>query len=168
VGERIFSRHLASMPLVVSERSDRREGHAHGAADAVLALVPQITQGRAGDVCAGPPFVGPGEGMGLGREDEPHQLMIGGVEFDLVDPMTEPVVGSQLGQMAIGRRGELLSLLRTDNGAGAPEFLPSPVHAEHPHRFGQRPTGREGVVVRKGCLVGSAPRGWRSRPAAPR
>ena len=80
--------------------------------------------------------------MGLAREDQPHQLVIGGVELDLVDPMAEPVVGSQLGQMAIGQPGELLDVFRTDDGAGALELLPSPVGAERLHRFGQRPVGR--------------------------
>ena len=56
--------------------------------------------------------------------------MIGGMELDLIDPMAEAVVGSQLGQMAIGRPGELLALLGTDDGAGEPELFPSPVRAD--------------------------------------
>ena len=60
--------------------------------------------------------------MGLAREDQPHECVIGRVKLDLVDPMAEPIVGSWLGRMPVGQSGEVLDLRRADMCAGTIEL----------------------------------------------
>ena len=87
-----------------------------------------------------------GERVQAVADADPHQLVPGGVELDLVDAVAEAVVGAQLGRVLVRLEAPSGSRL------GAPQIAPSsaglvlgPVGALAPQRLGQRPVGLEGL-----------------------
>ena len=96
----------------------------------------------------------PGRGSRQGSEwsscstAEPHQLVPGGVELDLVDAVAVAVVGAQLRRVLVGLRAPA-SMRRAAAGDRADRGDPllGPVGALAPHRLDQRPVGLEDVVV---------------------
>jgi hypothetical protein len=84
-----------------AQHGDRGVGHAQRARGGAVDLVPQVRQHRSGRVRAGL-LGGPGQRVHAGAEPERHQLVVGGVEVDLVDPLADAVEGAQLGGEALG------------------------------------------------------------------
>ena len=85
----------------LAQRGDGGKGHPHRTADAVLALIPQIAEHGARDVCART-FMRPGERVRLASAHQRHQFVVGGVKLHEINAVTEAVVRAQLRQMPVG------------------------------------------------------------------
>ena len=72
--------------------------------------------------------------MRLAAEDQPHQLVIGGMELDDVDAMAEAVMRAQLGQVPVGLAGQVLDLGAADQDSGLLQAVGRPVGAEDMNR----------------------------------
>ncbi len=127
-----------------------RVGHPDRAADAVLALVPQVGQGRARHLRPGS-RVGPTKSVRFLPDGEAHQLVPSGVEFDAVHPVPEAVVGPQLGEVAVRLPRRLLDPRRAH---GPPRLaqarLRPPPGPEGGNHGAERPVRAVGVVIREG------------------
>lgn len=92
---------------------------------------------------AGAGDMGPGALVGPGGARQPrthrgvHQGVVGGVELDLVDPVAEAVVGTQLRLMAVGLVGPVLGLLAADIAAEAVKLVQVPCGALAAYPFEQ-------------------------------
>src|ERR1019366_9410949 len=100
-----------------------------------------------------------------------HQLVPRGVEFHLVDPVAEPVVGAQHGRVLIGKPGLALRLRQSRQQAELAHLGHSPAGALPLQRGQQRriaghvvPGQRRGLID---DLVGKGLSGNRPRPLLP-
>ena len=99
-------------------------------------------------------LVRPGERVRLAAEDQPHQLVVGGMEFDEVDAMAEAVVRAQLGQVPVGLARQVLDLGAADQGSGLLQVIRRPVGTEDANRVTQRfVAGIEVVIFERTRLV---------------
>ena len=71
--------------------------------------------------------------MRLLSDGEAHELVPGGVEFDLVDPVAEPVMRPKLRGMPVRLPGEELDMGAADRAAGLGKLRLRPVDAEGTH-----------------------------------
>jgi hypothetical protein len=125
-----------AQPGVVAQRRHHRVGHRNRTGMPRLDLRPDEQPGRPGHVCSGP-VVGPRRSGQAFPDGDPHQLVPGRVELDLVDPVPEPVVGAQPRLVPVGVGGPLLRL----GGAGE---LPEPVQVtDGPRRTLPRDPGEQ-------------------------
>ena len=90
-------------------------------------------------------------------ERELHQLVVGGVVLDLVDPVAGPVVGAQLGRGPVRLVGEELHALAADEVAEARGLLVDPAAAFARDRRAEDRVADPGVVAdeRRGWFVTS-------------
>ena len=167
----VVEREEAGLPLLgqlglLAQRRDRRVGHRDRAADPALGLHQQHELGGAGDVGAGPGLA-PGRGVQAVADADPHQLVPGGVELDLVDAVAVAVVGAQLGLVLVGLGAPADRLPRAADRAQLARFALGPLGALAPQRLDQRPVGVEGVVVlqRRGLVEDLVGARWRSTVA---
>ena len=147
----VVEREEALLPLggelgLLAQRRDRRVGHRDRAADAALGLHQQHELRRPRDVGAGTGFA-PGRGVQAVADPDSHQLMPGGVELDLVDPVAVAVVGAQLGLSLVGLHSPLDRLARAADRPQLARAALGPLAALAPQRLLQRLVGVEGVVV---------------------
>ena len=158
----------ARLPLLgqlrlLAERRNDRVGHRDRAADARFGLG-EAHEGRcAGDVGAGLRLA-PGEGVELVRDAEPHQLVPGGVELGLVDPVAVAVVGAELRRVLVGEPPELDHVGAAGDLADRRDLLDGPVGALPADCLTHHRVGGEDVVVGQrrglvGDLVGTDS-GW--------
>ena len=132
----------------VGEGGGGGEGHRRGAADAGLALAPEIGHGGAGDMGAGAGF-GPGQAVEAVGADHAHQAVPGGVEGDLVDAVAEAVEGGEFGRVAIRLPRQGAQFGRADSGADRGEMGGGPAGAEGGNRLEKGGIAGEGVVRRR-------------------
>ena len=137
---------LGSEGRIAPDGRDRPIGHEDGAHDSVLAPVPKVREGGSGDLGTRP-RIGPGQRVDLLGHREPHQLVPGRVEVDLVDPVAETVVRPELGRVAIGLPGERPDVRAPDCPPCRPELLSRPVGPEGGDHAFQRRIRREGVEL---------------------
>ena len=140
----------ARHPLVVErgllpQRRERRERHRKRAADAGLDLGEREEAGRACDVYTGA-RVAPGRSMQRVLDAEPEQLVPGGVELDLVDPVAEAVVGAQLRRVLV-REPSPFERLAAEQLAEPAQRLVRPAGALARDRLDERPVLAVEVVA---------------------
>ena len=104
-------------------------------------------------------------------DGERHQVVPGRMKIDAVDAIAEAVVGTKLGQVAIGLAGELLHLRGADRAPGIVEFLLGPLRIEGAHDALQKRVGAIDIIVGKRGrlvedLVGRVPIGFVHRRRA--
>ena len=95
--------------------------------------------GAAGDVGAGPGLA-PGRGVQAVADADPHQLVPGGVELDLVDAVAVAVVGAQLGRVLVGLDAPADRLPRAADRAELAALGPRPTR--RPRGARASPSGR--------------------------
>ncbi len=147
----VVEREEALLPLrgqlgLLAQRRDRGVGHRDRAADAALGLHQQHEGGGAGDVGADARFA-PGRRVQAVADPDPHQLVPGAVELDLVDAVAVAVVGAQLGLLLVCFEAPADRLVRAADRAQLPHAVLGPIGALAAQRLTQRPVGVEGVVV---------------------
>ena len=170
----VVEREEARLPLLgqlrlLAQRRDRRVGHRDRAADAALGLHQQHEHRGAGDVGAGPRLA-PGQRVQAVADPDPHQLVPGAVELDLVDAVAVAVVGAQLGLVLVRLEAPADRLARAADRAQLAGAVLGPLGALAAQRLDQRPVGVEGVVVLQRRrlvedLVGAAQTGARRLPS---
>ena len=124
--------------LVPEGRHDR-VGHRYRAAVPGLRLAPDVEGRRPGDVRSGA-VVPPRGGVQPAGHRDPHQLVPGRVELDLVDAMAVAVMGPQSRRVLVREPPVLLGLL-------------TPGQPPEPADFLQRPPGALPVQGGEHCLV---------------
>ena len=80
----------------------------------------------------------------------PQQLVPGGVELGLVDPVAVAVVGAERRPVLVGEPAEGLRALAAGQGADCRDPLFGPLRALAANRLDERPVGLEDVVVDQG------------------
>src|ERR1044072_5475804 len=131
---------------LLAQRRDRRVGHRDRAADAALGLHQQHEHRGPGDMCAGPRFA-PRRRVQPVIDPDPHQLVPGDVELDLVDSVAVAVVSAQLRLLLVCFEAPAARLARAADRAQLFGLALSPLAALAAQRLDQRPIGIEGVVV---------------------
>ena len=113
------------------------EGHGDRAAVPRLDLALHVEARGAGDMR---PFarLGPGRGVEALLDRRPHELVIGGVEADEVDPPAVAVVGVEFGRVPVGERAEFERGGRPGPAAEGPEAVRRPFRALAAHGVLQR------------------------------
>ena len=120
---------------------------------AAFDLGPDIERSRACRVRAGTRLA-PRERVHAGLDAPAEQLVPGGVELHLVDPVAVAVVGAQLGRVLVGLARPGLDLGVAPQHAEGRDPVPRPLGALPLQRLHQRPVGLEGVVAdQRWCLV---------------
>ena len=84
---------------LVPERRNRRISHRHGTADPAVGLPHEIHERRVQNVAG--LFCRPCGAGDAGFKAERHQVMIGGVEFDLVEPAAIAIKALELGRIGV-------------------------------------------------------------------
>lgn len=98
--------------------------------------------------------------MVAGFTEFAHQLVPGRVEFHLVDPVAEAVMGAQLRLVAVGLARELLDMGGAGQRAAGFQRVPGPVGAKTFQGLAEGNVAGEGVVTGEiGCLVADFMRG---------
>ncbi len=141
------------------QRGDDRVGHRHRAPVSRLDLGP-------GDEPGGPGHVGagrrdrPGGRVEAVADGHPHQLVVGGVVGDVVDPVAVAVVGAQLGRVPVGVEPPGDGLGRPGQPAEGGQVVDGPARALPLGGLDQGGVGREHVVaLQRRRLVGDLVRG---------
>ncbi len=129
-----------------AQRGQRREGHGERAADAALDLIEQKRRGGPDDVDAGS-GIDPGQSVDLLGDRPAHQLVPGGMELDLVDPVAEAVVAVQHRRVLVGLLAEPERRGLAEPGAEAREPVLAPAAALAGHGLAQRRVLLEQVGV---------------------
>ena len=102
----VGGREHARDPLVAgagigAQHRDHRIGHRHRAHDAAFGLREHVGHRHVRDLGAAA-FVGPGKARHAVADRKRHQVVVGGMEGDLVDAHAVAVVGPEFGGMAVG------------------------------------------------------------------
>ena len=122
------------------------EGHRDRAAVSGLDLALHVEARRAGDMGA-LARVGPGRGMEALLDRRPHQLVIGGVEADKIDPAPVAVVGVEFGRVPVGERAPLEAFGRAEAGPEGAEAVGRPFGALAANRILQPGVGFVEIVI---------------------
>ena len=83
------------------------------------------------------PVVGPRSGVQAVADRHPHQLVIGGVVFDLVDPVAVAVVGVQDRLVSVGQLAPALRLRATGECAELGDLVDAPFATLADQRLGE-------------------------------
>ncbi len=111
-----------------------------------LDLGQEVVPRGAGDMGAGTRAT-PVRGMQPLAGREPHQLVVGGVVADLVDPHAPPVVRHEPGRIGVGLETEINDAGGTGDAAQSFQVSADLIRAEGIDQVAQGPVRQEGVVV---------------------
>lgn len=137
---------------IEAQRGHDGVGH-RDRADVPRLRCPHRRLGGADDVGAGT-VVRPGRGVQTVCDRGAHQLVVGGVELDLVDAVTDAVVGVQHGAVAVGELTPALSLRASRERAQRGDLVEAPLPAFANQRLDEHRRGGRVVVLERRDLVG--------------
>ncbi len=123
-----FRQPLACQRRLLGDAGRGGESHGDRAAVARLDLRLHVIARGARDMGAGA-RIGPRRRMQPEFDRAAHQLVIGGMVANEVDPVAVAVVSVELGQVAIGERAQFQRLGRSEPGAEARQFVLRPAGA---------------------------------------